>query len=82
MERRGRRSKQLVDDLKERRGYSKLKGEALDRTPWRTRFGRDCGAVLRQTILMMTWNIRGTSRVAETYPVMLQTDRECDLYRM
>jgi hypothetical protein len=37
--RRGRRRKQLLDDLKEKRGYWKLKEEALDRTVWRTRFG-------------------------------------------
>ena len=37
--RRGRRHKQLLNDLKERRGYCKLKDEALDRTVWRTRFG-------------------------------------------
>ena len=30
--RRGRRRKKLLDDLKERRGYSHLKEEALDRT--------------------------------------------------
>jgi hypothetical protein len=30
--RRGRRRKLLLDDLKERRGYWKLKEEALDRT--------------------------------------------------
>jgi len=29
-----------MDDLKEERGYWKLKGELLDRTVWRTRFGR------------------------------------------
>ena len=29
--RRGRRRKQLLDDLKEKRGYCKLKEEALDR---------------------------------------------------
>ena len=28
-----------MDDLKERRGYSHLKEEALDRTMWRARFG-------------------------------------------
>ena len=39
MERRGRRRKQLLDDLKETRGYRKLKEEALDYTLWRTRFG-------------------------------------------
>jgi len=32
--------KQLPGDLKERRRYRKLKEEALDRTLWRTRFGR------------------------------------------
>jgi hypothetical protein len=34
-----RRCKQLLDDLKEDRGYWKLKEEALDRTVWRTGFG-------------------------------------------
>jgi hypothetical protein len=38
--RRGRRRKQLLDDLEEKRRYWKLKEEALDRTLWRTRFGR------------------------------------------
>jgi hypothetical protein len=38
--RRGRRGKQLLDDLKEKRRYWKLKEEALDRTLWRTRFAR------------------------------------------
>jgi hypothetical protein len=39
----------LLDDLKERRGYSHLKEEALDRTVWRAGFGRDFGPVVRQT---------------------------------
>jgi hypothetical protein len=47
--RRGRRRKQLLDDLKEKRRYWKLKEEELDRTQWRTRFGRDYGPVVRQT---------------------------------
>jgi hypothetical protein len=47
--RRGKRRKQLQDDLKETRGHSKLKEEALDRTVWRTRFGRGCGPVVRQS---------------------------------
>jgi hypothetical protein len=34
--RRGRRRKQLLDDLKEARRYWKLKEEAQDRTLWRT----------------------------------------------
>jgi hypothetical protein len=37
---RWRRSKQLLDDLKKKRRCWKLKEEALDRTVWRTRFGR------------------------------------------
>jgi hypothetical protein len=41
--RRGIICKQLVDDLKEKIGYSKLKKEALDNTLWRTRFGRGYG---------------------------------------
>jgi hypothetical protein len=49
MGRRGRRRKQLLDDLKEKRRYWKLKEEALDRTLWRTRFGREYGSAVRQT---------------------------------
>jgi hypothetical protein len=49
MGRRGRRRKQLLDDLKEKRRYWKLKEEALDRTLWRIRFGRGYGPVVRQT---------------------------------
>jgi len=45
--RRGRRRKKLPDDLKERRGYSHLKEEALDRTVWRHRFGGGFGPVVR-----------------------------------
>jgi hypothetical protein len=47
--RRGRMRKQLLDDLKEKRRYWNLKEEALDRTLWRTRFGRGYGPVVRQT---------------------------------
>ena len=45
--RRGRRRRKLLDNLKERRGYSHLKEEALDRTMWRARFGRGFGPVIR-----------------------------------
>jgi hypothetical protein len=48
-ERRGRRRRKLLNDLKERRGYSYLNEEALDRTMWRARFGRGFGPVVRQT---------------------------------
>jgi len=47
--RRGRKRRKLLDDLKERRGYSHLKEEAIDRTIWRARFGRGFGPVVRQT---------------------------------
>jgi hypothetical protein len=48
-ERQGRRCRKLLDDLKERRGYSHLKEEALDRTMLRAHFGRGFGPVVRQT---------------------------------
>jgi hypothetical protein len=47
--RQGRRRRKLLDNLKERTGYSHLKEEALDRTMWRARFGRGFGPVVRQT---------------------------------
>ena len=46
--RRGRRRKKLLDDLKDRRGYSHLKEEALDRTMWRNRFEGGFEPVVRQ----------------------------------
>ena len=46
--RRGRRRRKLLDDLKDRRGYSHLKEEALDRTLWRNRFGGGFEPVVRQ----------------------------------
>jgi len=39
------RCRKLLDDLKQRRGYSHLKEEALDRTVWRAGFE----PVVRQT---------------------------------
>jgi hypothetical protein len=47
--RRGIRRRKLLDDVKERRGYTHLKEEALDRTMWKARFGRGFGPVVRQT---------------------------------
>jgi hypothetical protein len=41
-----RRRTKLLDDLGDRRGYSNLKEEALDRIKWRNRFGKDCGPVV------------------------------------
>ena len=47
--RRGRRRRETLDDVNERRGYCHLKEENLDRTMWRARFGRGFGPVVRQT---------------------------------
>jgi hypothetical protein len=46
--RRGRRRRKPLGDLKDRRGYSDLKEEALDRTMWRNRFGGSFEPVVRQ----------------------------------
>jgi hypothetical protein len=55
--RRGRRRRKLLNDLKERRGYSHLKEKALDRTMWRTRFGRGFGPIVRQLLIeRYRWN--------------------------
>jgi hypothetical protein len=43
---RGRRRKKLLDDLGDKKGYSHLKEETLDRIKWRNRFGRGCGPVV------------------------------------
>jgi len=46
--RRRRRRKKLLDELKDRRGYSYLKEEALDLTIWRHHFEGGFGPVVRQ----------------------------------
>jgi len=53
--RRGRRRKQLLDYLKEQRGYRKLKEGALNCPIWRTRVRR-CRPVLRRTTELMTFD--------------------------
>jgi hypothetical protein len=58
--RRGRRLKQLLDDLKEARRYWKLKEGAQDRTLWRTQFRRGYGPVARQTTTYLTSCKTGT----------------------
>jgi hypothetical protein len=57
--RRGRRSKQLLDGLKEMTGHRELKEEAIDRTVWRTLFRRDCGPLIRQTMKRMNERMDG-----------------------
>ena len=46
----GRRCKELLNHLEETGRYWILKAEALYCTLWRTRFGRGCVPVLRQTV--------------------------------
>jgi hypothetical protein len=46
--RQGRRRRKLSDDLKEKRGYSHLKEEALDLTMWRVVFRRGFVPAVRQ----------------------------------
>jgi hypothetical protein len=48
MEVTGRQRRRRKKLLKDRRGYSHLKEEALDRTMWRNRFGRGFGLVVRE----------------------------------
>lgn len=47
--RRGRRRNKLLDDVTEKRRWSKLSDEALDRTLCRTQFGGGYGSVVSQT---------------------------------
>jgi hypothetical protein len=44
-----KRRRKLLGYLQERRGYSHLNEESLDRTMWRARFGRGFEPVVRQT---------------------------------
>ena len=48
-----RRCRQLLDDLKEKRGQLKFKQEAPDRTVWLTRFARGCGPCRKTDYRMM-----------------------------
>ena len=64
--RRGRRRKKLLDDLKERRGYSHLKEEALDRTMWRNRFGGGFGPVVRIRNDVSRQKVSGVDRLRQT----------------
>jgi len=43
-----RRCKQLLHEIKEKKGYWKLKEEGRDRNLWRTDYGRGYGPVVRQ----------------------------------
>jgi hypothetical protein len=66
--RQGRRRRKLLDNLKERRGYSHLKEETLDRTMWRAGFGRGFGPVVRQAA---KWNEMKNGRCVGLQPYHL-----------
>jgi hypothetical protein len=63
--RRGRRRLHLLDDLKETRGYWKLKEEPLDRPLRRTGFGRGYEHFVRQI------SVRMFTVYFKSYPVSL-----------
>ena len=46
----GKKTKQLLDDLKEMRGYRKCKEKALDHILWRIRFARGYETVVRHNM--------------------------------
>jgi hypothetical protein len=78
--RRGRRSRELLDDLNKRRGCSHLKKEALDRAIWRAWFGRCFGPVVRQRAIWRAWFgrcfgpvVRQTTKLINIFPY-LNTD--------
>jgi len=67
--RRGRRCKQLLDELKDARRYWKLQEAALDRTAWRTGFGRGYRPVVIYYIMMMIMMMTGGG-VTASYVMM------------
>jgi hypothetical protein len=52
--RRRKRSKQLLNGVKEKRRYWKFKEKELDRTLWWTGLGRVYGSALKQTVVAST----------------------------
>ena len=73
--RRGRRRRKPLYDLKDRRGYSHLKEEALDRTMWRNRFGGSFGPVVRQNTEWMDNPSRRTMALGSTQPLTEMSTR-------
>ena len=72
--RRGRRRRKLLDDLKDGRGYSHLKEEALDSTMWRNRFGGSFESVVTQNTEWMMMNTRRSSTLFTTVALLTVTD--------
>ena len=58
--RRRKRLKQLLSGLKKKKGYWKLKDDALERMQWRNGFGEDTGPVARQTA--NEWQLQSLSK--------------------
>jgi len=73
--RRVRKRRKLLDNVKERRGYSHLKEEALGRSMWRAGFGRGFGLVVRQTAKLINELLTATLWI-KTFPVFV-----CNLLR-
>jgi len=46
----GRRRKDLLDRVNKENGYWNVKEEALDRSAWRTLYGRGYGSVVRNAV--------------------------------
>jgi len=76
----GRRRKKLLDDLKERRGYSHLKEEALDPTKWRSRFGRGFGPVGKQTAKWMNEWIPRTANLSRSLFMQINNTQNVSMY--
>jgi hypothetical protein len=57
MIRKGKRHKQLLDDLKEKERYWTFRGETLDHTVWRTWLGRRYGPITRQTMQRIWYSV-------------------------
>jgi hypothetical protein len=73
--RRERSRKQLLDGLNEKRIHWNLKEEALDRTLWRTRFGRGSGPVVRHYVMGELNQWHENNRLAQ-----INIPAKCSLY--
>ena len=72
--RRGRRRRKLLDDLKDRRGYSHLKEGVLDRTVWRGLIIIIIIIILNCSWIVTRWQWFGTV-VRQTAKRMMQSRR-------
>jgi hypothetical protein len=78
--RQGRRRTKLLDNLKERREYSPLKEEALDRTMWRARVERDFGPVARQTTKRMNYMHVARAKKMQLIPYITASTEDVLIY--